>query len=87
MKQCVNDGIQELYDSVNDRRIITEYKNGKKNGTERHYQEGVLITEILFKDGIRHGLQMDYYTDGIIKRCSIYLEGVKQGKEKTYFDN
>lgn len=50
----------------------TSYKNGKKNGVMKHYDEiGNLESEEFFKEGKSEGIEIGYYPNGALKRKKV----------------
>ncbi len=53
-------------------KYIDNFTNGKLNGMRKRYQDGVLITEIEFKDNQKSGIFREYYDDGTLKHEGFY---------------
>ncbi len=65
----------------------TPYKNGKIDGTVKHYFEnGVLSWEENYKDGRLNGVSKAYYESGAVKNESFYVDDLIDG-EKEFYEN
>lgn len=50
-----------------------------------YYDDGSLMDEINYKDGIRHGEMVSYYRNGVMRSKLNYLNGQKHGKSYQYY--
>lgn len=62
-------------------------KGDEDTGTQvkKYYNEGQLVKEVTFEDGIRNGICRNYYDDGKLKRTIWYKNGVKEDTAKWYY--
>lgn len=51
---------------------IANYSNGKINGKQTKYKEGMLQREIEYKDNQKSGIWREYYSDGALKHEGVY---------------
>jgi len=66
-------------------RSETLYKNGKRNGYHRLYNEDdILLSEGTFTDGKMEGEFKSFYPDGSIKILAHYKHGLLDGESLTY---
>lgn len=76
--------------AISDAAQNNEQKGGKKikDGVVKQYRKnGVLKTEVSYKDGIRHGLAKSYYKNGKLRQEINYAKNQKDGTAKTYYQN
>ena len=67
---------------------LVNYKDGKKNGLFRRWQEnGQLWIEQNYKDGLRDGLQRDWYDNGQLWYEKNYKEGKKDGLHRGWHED
>ena len=52
-----------------------------------HYDNGQLKTYINYEDGIRNGLNEDFFEDGLLSEKSVYIEGKRNGLHEEFYDN
>ena len=52
-----------------------------------YHENGVLKTEVPFKDGKREGLAKDYYESGALKGEMPYKDDKMEGLGKAYYEN
>jgi len=52
-----------------------------------HYDNGQLKTYINYEDGIRNGLNEDFFEDGLLAEKSIYIDGKRNGLHEEFYDN
>lgn len=54
-------------------------------GIKKYYNEGKLVKEITFSNGIKNGICRNYYADGRLKRTIIYSNELKRDTAKWYY--
>ncbi len=59
--------------------------SNEKNGLVKNTDKNGTVTEIHYKDGIKHGLAATYYKNGNVSAEVEYAEGEKQGEAKWYY--
>ena len=65
---------------------VIVFKNGKMNGSLRKFfQDGTLMTESYYNDGLPDGKFIQYYMDGKLQIVGNYKNGIQTGEWK-YFD-
>ena len=90
-------GIYISYDKNKKIEFEIPYLNGKKQGIEKRYKDGILWTETIYKNGERNDLQKIYFHKYdssntkklIIEYLTPYLDNKKHGIEKcfsTYYE-
>ena len=78
-------GLYKIYYPNGVVRMEIESKNGLPNGAGKFYdEEGVLVNQTTFKDGVTDGVLYNYYPDGQVHNELIYVGGVLNGSQKTY---
>ena len=67
------------------------YVRGEKEvftGTLNIYREGNwLFSEVPFKNGLRDGVQKDYYKNGKLRWSGFFKNGKLEGKTKSFYEN
>ncbi len=85
------DGLSEKWRCIGKHYLIrsTEYKNGKKDGIEKiyddhNYRDGSLYSSIRYKNGKKHGISKVYHSKG--KPCCLdtYKNGILEGKSEFW---
>ena len=67
---------------------VTEYKNYKKHGWSKVYDDGTLSSEQEYKEGIKDGFYRTYYNNGRLKEEVVYSNGNELSRKKfNKFDN
>ena len=65
----------------------TTYENGLKNGPALFYHPNeTLMIATEFKNDEQHGLTSEYYVSGNLKAQVLFIDDLKTGEEKSYFD-
>lgn len=98
--QDVSDGVMDeinTYTSYNGRRqgqveivdtitgvIHDIFIDDKSNGPSKNYIKGKLSEEAYYMDGIRQGLETDYYSTGRVKKTTHFVDGDRDGLETNY---
>ena len=67
----------------------TEYKNGKKDGVEKvydniNYKDGSLYSSIEYKNGKKHGVSKVYHSKGKLCCLNTYKNGILEGESKFW---
>lgn len=72
-------------------KSVLNIKNGKREGICKfNHRYGVPVqTEFIlnYKDGVKHGIQEQYYSDGRLRQKSNWENGKQVGEVVTYFKN
>ena len=69
-------------------RYKIEKKNNKLNGISKYWsEEGYLINEVQYLNGLLHGDWKEYYPSGEIKSITQYKFDKKDGSQTTYYLN
>ena len=75
-------------DDINGKKILIEYKNGKKDGIARYFNKNnQLELEIEYKEDMIDGSLTVYNEFGDIIMEANYLNGVLNGDMTTYYSN
>ena len=82
-------GTWKHYDSNGFPLIKTEYKNGKKNGSEiyYHYNSYQPSTITKYKNGLEHGKKIGYFENGRLGSEGYYIDGKEEGNRIIYWNN
>lgn len=54
-------------------------------GIKKYYNEGRLVKEISYREGLKNGICNNYYDDGRLKRTIIYNNNLKTDTAKWYY--
>jgi len=68
----------------------SHYENCKRNGMTYWYnieKEGVIKSEVNFKNDKENGLYTSYHDNGKVKLTVNYTDGQKDGVQKVYYDS
>jgi antitoxin component YwqK of YwqJK toxin-antitoxin module len=80
-------GTVRTYDRQGKLRVETPYANGKKNGTQILYKDGIVRFEYPYSNDQENGIVKEFDENGKLI-CEIpYVNGVKNGAEKVYYPN
>jgi antitoxin component YwqK of YwqJK toxin-antitoxin module len=79
------DGQVRLIDGYRSQYIETEFKAGYASGTWKSYDNNVMISEGIYREGYRDGAYKEYYPDGKIKVQRSFVAGKIDGKAVTYY--
>jgi tetratricopeptide (TPR) repeat protein len=64
------------------------FLNGRVNGHRKmYYQNGKIVAERDYKDGIENGFEIEYYEDGSLKQKGEFTNGKENGIWEMYFPN
>lgn len=63
------------------------YNFGEKDSIWHYYKNEILISEIPYQDGKRHGQAFGYYEDGTINSIIPYQNNRIEGTRKVYYNN
>jgi len=77
------DSVWTFYDSQGKKTLEITYKNGKKNGLRRSYQQEEIVNEYFIND-IKQGLSKTYYISGKLKKETPFENGLENGIEREY---
>jgi len=85
------DGLSEEWRCMGKHYLIrsTEYKNGKKDGIEKIYddinhRDGSLYSSIRYKNGKKHGVSKIYHSKGKLCCLDTYKNGIREGKSEFW---
>ncbi len=80
------DSIWDYYSYYDESLTLKEsYNKGKRDGPVLHYYiDGVLSEKMEWKDDIRHGSWIQYFTDGSVRLEAAYLNGKLEGDFIVY---
>ena len=80
-------GARRIVDGRQSEYTLAHFRNGMYNGNYERHSRNVLVEKGAFKDGVRHGVFYDYYSDGKIKSERPFTDGKLDGTVKTYFSD
>jgi antitoxin component YwqK of YwqJK toxin-antitoxin module len=81
-------GEHRLIDGRRSEYIVAEFTEGFFNGNYEHHRNGVLVEKGTYKEGVKHGLFTEYYSDGKTVKSEIPLdEGKIDGVVKSYYSD
>ncbi len=66
----------------------TETNSGKEDGftgVKPFYQDGTLLKEVTYRNGIRNGLTTTYYPNGMIRQTIFYTNEIKTDTARWYY--
>jgi antitoxin component YwqK of YwqJK toxin-antitoxin module len=66
--------------------IFGSYAAGQDNLKEDYYPNGVVKSQIPYKNRKIHGIAKEYYENGELKAKTSYKQGVKDGEEVIYWE-
>ncbi len=85
------DGLSEAWQCMGQHYLVrsTEYKNGKKDGVEKiyddiNYKDGSLYSSIEYKNGKKHGVSKVYHSKGKLCCLNTYKNGILEGESKFW---
>lgn len=80
-----NDGTIKYSGTFNQNTwYLGEQLNGKFHGKGKIYQDGIIIFDGNFSNGLKHGTGTDYYLNGKIKYSGDFSNGLAHGQGKQY---
>ena len=80
--------IEKSYYENGNIRYTNPMKNNKLNGIAKYWsEEGLLINEVEYLNGLLHGEWIEYYPSKDIKSVSRYKFDKKDGLQITYYVN
>jgi antitoxin component YwqK of YwqJK toxin-antitoxin module len=85
-KDGLPDGLMRTYDMQGKLTLETMYSKGLKQGTERGFAGGTVISEATYKDGVLDGVAKTYYPHKALESVGTYVNGKKDGTEQMYTD-
>jgi antitoxin component YwqK of YwqJK toxin-antitoxin module len=74
-------------DSANEGDTLVQEVRKKFTGVKPNYLDGKLVSEITYRDGIRHGLTKTYYASGVIKQIIPYCSGLKCDTARWFYED
>lgn len=79
--------VKTTYENGQTKEEYTVNDKGEKNGFyERYLENGTLIEESNFVNGLQHGKRRYYYENGNLEFESDYVNDLLTGKHLTYYD-
>jgi hypothetical protein len=83
---CVKTKVVKEYHSNGKLKSTTEMSGEKRNGASKLYnEEGVLIEEVHWKNGVEHGEMLAYFPDGKLKERHHMVMGKEIGTSTLYY--
>lgn len=79
-------GTREDESSAEGDTLAQEVKK-RFTGVKPNYSEGKLVSEISYRNGIRHGLTKTYYPSGTIKQLITYCDGLKCDTARWFYED
>jgi antitoxin component YwqK of YwqJK toxin-antitoxin module len=75
--------------NFNDYNFNTEitYKDGKKNGVLKYFENDLLRVEVMYKDNNLHGTSKSFNDKSVLMNLSNYLSGKLSGTSTSYHNN
>jgi antitoxin component YwqK of YwqJK toxin-antitoxin module len=66
-----------------------DFHAGKQNGPFKKLAEtgGVLLEEVQYREGLRHGMARVFFDTGKLKEETEYASGLKHGASRTFYEN
>jgi antitoxin component YwqK of YwqJK toxin-antitoxin module len=72
-------GAEEILDRLH--KMLSRNEQIEQLGKYKRWCGGVLASEINYKDGVKHGMQFDWWwTSGNLLEVCEYIDGVREGK-------
>jgi antitoxin component YwqK of YwqJK toxin-antitoxin module len=81
------EGEHRLIDGRKSEYILAKFSKGMYNGKYEHYRRNNLIEKGAYKEGLRNGKFIEYYSDGDVKSEKTFSDGKLNGTLKTWFAN
>ncbi len=81
----IPDGTVNLYNARGQRIAKINYKNSKKNGLSKHYQNNIIIKEENFVDGVKQGVIRDYDLQGNLFSEEYIKDNKLVGERKSFY--
>ncbi len=78
-------GTHRLIDGYRSEYIVAEFTDGLYNGSWEHHRNNRLIEKGAYKEGVKHGTFIEYYSDGAQKSETPITEGKVDGVVKNYY--
>jgi antitoxin component YwqK of YwqJK toxin-antitoxin module len=79
-------GKWEYFDSNGELKNEGEYLNGVKIGLWKEFYNGSWHHQ-KYENGLRNGIHLEYYENGIIKESGIFVNDIKTGIWTSYYKN
>lgn len=79
----------EIYIRAFRKSVVIEYRNkaGELNGRFTMYENGKVITDAYFFNGLAEGWVEKYYKSGALKNRAFFRKNNRDGKETEYYEN
>jgi antitoxin component YwqK of YwqJK toxin-antitoxin module len=78
-------GEYRIIDGRKSEYILAQFSNGLYDGKYEHHKYNKLVEKGEYKEGVKNGLFIEYYSDGSIKSERPITDGKVNGIIKTYF--
>ena len=81
------EGERRIIDGYKSEYILAQFSKGMYDGKYEHYKYNKLVEKGAYKEGIKDGMFIEYYSDGSVKSEKPITDGKLNGILKTYFTN
>ena len=81
------EGEHRIMDGYNSEYISAQFAKGLYDGKYERYKHNRLVEKGVYKEGVRNGAFVEYYSDGAVKSEKTFTDGKLNGVLKTYFTN
>ncbi len=78
-------GTHRLIDGYRSEYIVAEFTDGLYNGSWEHHRNNVIMERGTYKEGVKHGVFIEYYSDGTPRSETPITEGKVDGIVKSYY--
>ena len=80
--------IEQWFPNGNKKHVVNYNNDGKPNGNEKVWDDnGTLIRESNYKDGLFDGVQTRYWNNGQMAKLETYENGLENGVSKQWISN
>lgn len=80
----VDDGLDTFHEQKDE--IVDQLSKPDSNGViKNYYEDGSLMDEVAYSNGVRHGEMISYYRNGVVRSKLTYVNGNKEGKSYQYY--
>ena len=66
------------------------YQDGKRHGELIVFDKATgtrVVRKVHFKNGVKHGLAIEYFANGNVMQSTNWVDGVEHGKRETFYEN
>ena len=81
------DGEHRIIDGHKPEYTLAQFANGLYDGKYERYKSNRLVEKGVYKEGVKNGTFVEYYSDGKVKSEKSFADGKRNGVSKTYFTN